>query len=84
MLETNKDNIFVIPLPIGSRVYRKDGWWTVFGYDCDNVGDWRVKLKRETDKYVSNVEYARPLVSCFGKTFFATQEEYEARLLKTK
>lgn len=81
---TDNNEVFIIPLPIGSRVYRKDGWWFVFGYDCDNVGTWRVKLKRENGGCVGNTEYARPLVSCFGKTFFLTREEYEMRVLKTK
>lgn len=84
MAEITDDNVFVIPLPIGSKVYRKDGWWVVFGYDCDYVGTWRVKLKREAEKHIGNTEYARPLVSCFGKTFFLTREEYEMRTLKTK
>ncbi len=73
---TENKNIFVMPLPIGSTVYRRDGMWKVHGYDCDYVGDWRIKLKR-SPKQANKPEFAKPLVSMYGKSFW---NSYEAML----
>lgn len=72
-----KQNIFVMPLPIGAEVYRRDGLWKVHGYDCDYVGDWRIKLKRPV-KRPDEPEFAKPLVKMYGKSFWKSYEDMKA------
>ena len=66
---------FVLPLSIGSAVYRKDGKWTVCGYDCNRFGEWRIKLKRQKSNNINETEHAKPLVRMYGKSFWSSEEE---------
>lgn len=63
-----------LPCKIGQTLYREDGLWQCQGFDCDEQGTWRVKLRREAE---GGYYYTRMVFGSFGKKIFASKEEYE-------
>lgn len=71
-------NAVVLPCKVGDSLYRQDGIWDCTGFDCDQNGTWRVKLRKETERYSEkNYYHTRMVFGAFGKTVFTSREEYE-------
>lgn len=71
-----------LPCNVGDKVYRKDGDWTVFGFDCNRANGWKVKLERWKNKYLDEHETTKIVFSSFGKTVFFTEEEVRLKELQ--
>ena len=71
-----------MPCKIGDMVHRKDGQWTVVGFECDRTGSWRVKLERWKDRFCDYHETTKVLFKSFGKTVFPTSKEAAVALAK--
>lgn len=85
-LEDKIENGTIIELPckVGDTVYKKDGAWTVVGFDCNLVNSWKVKLERWKNKYLDEHETTKVVFSSFGKTVFFTEEEAQLKELQEK
>ena len=85
-LEDKIENGTIIELPckVGDIVYKKDGAWTVVGFDCNLVNSWKVKLERWKNKYLDEHETTKVVFSSFGKTVFFTEEEARLKELQEK
>lgn len=73
-------NAIVLPCKVGDNLYRQDGIWECTGFDCDQSGTWRVKLRKDYYYHTttsSNYLYTRMVFGAFGKTVFTSKEEYE-------
>jgi len=67
-------NAVILPCKVGDSLYRQDGIWQCVGFDCDQTGNWRVKLRKdESNHYLQT----RMVFGSFGKTVFTSKEEYE-------
>ena len=85
-LEDKIENGTIIELPckVGDIVYKKDGAWTVVGFDCNLVSSWKVKLERWKNKYLDEHETTKVVFSSFGKTVFFTEEEARLKEFQEK
>jgi len=75
-------NIIVLPCKVGDTLYRQDGIWECMGFDCDQTGNWRVKLRQDNarnlyNKNCNNYLYTRMVFGAFGKTIFTSKEDFE-------
>lgn len=76
------NNTVTLPCKVGDMLFRKDGMWECIGFDCDETGNWRVKLRQDNaknlyNKNCNNYLYTRMVFGSFGKTVFTSREEYE-------
>ena len=67
-------NAIILPCKVGDNLYRQDGIWKCVGFDCDQNGIWRVKLRKDVSNYYLQT---RMVFGSFGKTVFTSKEEYE-------
>lgn len=75
-------NAVILPCKVGDFLYRKDGIWECIGFDCDQNGTWRVKLRKETEMYSEkNYYYTRMVFGAFNKTIFTSREKCEKYFL---
>lgn len=63
-----------LPCKIGQTLYREDGLWQCQGFDCDEQGTWRVKLRREAE---GGYYYTRMVFGSFGKKIFTSKDDCE-------
>ena len=73
-------NAITLPCKVGQYLFRDDGVWKCIGFDCDQTGTWRVKLRKDYYYYTttsSNYLYTRVVFNSFGKTVFTSREEYK-------
>ena len=62
-----------LPCPIGTKIKTMDDphkLWDVVGFDCSEVGAWRVKLRRYKDRFHDCYEYKKILFANIGKTAY--------------
>lgn len=72
------NTVVFLPCNVGDNLYRQDGIWECVGFDCDQTGNWRVKLRKEAELYSEkNYYHTRMVFGAFGKTVFTSREEYE-------
>ena len=64
------NGIPVMPCKIGTTLYNKSDKmeWEVFGFECDEIGAWYIKLRRLTNKADDAMEHTKELISNYGKT----------------
>ena len=67
-------NAIILPCKVGDNLYRQDGIWKCVGFDCDQTGSWRVKLRKDEGNHYLQT---RMVFGSFGKTVFTSKEEYE-------
>lgn len=80
--EANTVDAVEMPCKIGDTVHRKDGQWTVVGFECDRAGSWRVKLERWKDRFGDCHETTKVVFKSFGKTVFLSSEEAKVAFAK--
>lgn len=75
-----------LPCKLGDALYREDGMWECIGFECDQNGLWRVKLRKPNPNGSDNFFkyfYCRETFDSFDKTIFASKEECE-KIFPTK
>lgn len=83
-LRERLDRSVELPCKVDDIVYKKDGAWTVVGFDCNLVNSWKVKLERWKNKYLDEHETTKVVFSSFGKTVFFTEEEARLKELQER
>lgn len=77
-MDNKSNNTITLPCKVGDTLYRQDGIWKCVGFDCDQNGTWRVKLRKEAETHGDiNYYYTRMVFGAFGKTVFTSREECE-------
>lgn len=58
-------DVVELPVKLGVMVKYREREWTVCGFECDVLGNWRVKLERFKDRYRDTHEYVKILFKTF-------------------